>query len=325
MYGGDGEIRMLTNWAKMTLGVVLWMAVCGTAFGDWQSTPALASGLRIRPENHFFEVSPRIVRADQEAMVEVKPLFDHCRPKADCTYELTYVPVEQKAERSGGGAKAKTPVTPKDGGFQFRMFFEGEQEHVLYIEEIQGDKRRVVGDIRLYSLNDDLFALRPYKGDFHMHSNRSDGVESPAYVAGACRRVGLDFMALSDHKKYAGSQEAMAAYRNVAVDLKIYPGEEVHAPDNPVHILSFGAKSGITELYKDETQYRAEVAVLQSKLPPLLPGVNAFQYASCLWVFDRIRERGGLGMFNHAYRQLKSGVRSQNESKLRSERLSPAG
>jgi hypothetical protein len=34
--------------------------------------------------------------------------------------------------------------------------------------------------------------------------------------------------------------------------LRMFPSEEVHTPDNPVHIVSFGAKEGITELYKPD-------------------------------------------------------------------------
>lgn len=269
---------------------------------DYWDCPDQAGGTWVRPVNHYFDVIPRIVAADSEAVIDLVPLFDHCRPKPDCTYELVYAPAEHLALESGWIPDIKTPVKPVDGKFQFRMLFEGEQEHVIYIEEINKDKRRVLGDFRVYSLKEDLLALRPFKGDFHMHSHKSDGVESPAYVAGACRRVGFDFMALTDHKNYPPSVEAKAAYDGVPIDLRIYPGEEVHPPDNPVHIVSFGANAGITELYRDdETAYRAEVAEIQKGLTDLPPGVNSFQYASCLWTFDKIRERGGMGMFCHVY------------------------
>jgi len=137
-----------------------------------------------------------------------------------------------------------------------------------------------------------------------MHSHNSDGVESPAYVAGASRRAGLDFMALTDHRLYQPSIQAAEAFAKVAVDLRIYPGEEIHPPGNPIHIVSFGAKSGITDLYQDpekEKKYREEVARIQAGLKDLPPGVDAYQYASCVWVSARIRERSGLGMFAHAY------------------------
>jgi hypothetical protein len=283
---------------------VQMLLIAGVAFpalADYLECPAMPSGTRLRAENRYFDVTPRIVPADAEAMIEITPRFDHARFREGCTYEITYVPTERRAQMSGWVPGVKAPVTPENGRYQFKMFFEGEQEHVLFIEETCGDKKRVFGDFRVYSLAPDLFALRPYKGDFHMHSHHSDGVESPAYVAGACRRVGLDFMALTDHKKYAPSIEAKQAYDGVPIDLRIYPGEEVHPPDNPVHLLSFGANAGISELYQDEAAYRAEVQAVADALPELPPGVDRFQYASCVWGYGKIRERGGLGMFCHAY------------------------
>ena len=96
------------------------------------------------------------------------------------------------------------------------QYFEGEQEHVLFVEEIWGKNRRSVGEFRLYSAQPDLFGRKPYKGDIHMHSHRSDGRESPGYVAGCCRRIGLDFMALTDHRKYKPSLEAQQAYAGIS-------------------------------------------------------------------------------------------------------------
>ncbi len=283
------------------VSLLLTGLMAGTAHATYLECPANPSGTRVLPDNRYFDVTPKIVPADTETRVEVIPLFDHCRFKSGCSYELTYVPVDLRAERNGWVPDQKIEITPENGRYTFSRYFEGEQEHILYIEETCGDKRRALGTLHLFSLEKDLLPLRPFKGDFHMHSNRSDGVESPAYVAGACRRVGLDFMALTDHRKYAGSIEAQQAFSGVPIDLRIFPGEEVHPPDNPVHIVSFGANAGISELYQDEAAYRAEVAGVEKAMPALPEGVNRFQYASCLWAAGKIRERHGLSMFAHAY------------------------
>lgn len=285
----------------LALLAILATAVSMPAWAAYTDCPPMASGSHMRPDNRYFDVYPRIVPANQENVVEIVPRFEHCQFKPDCTYELVYAPTEQVATQSGWVPDKKTPITPVDGRYQFKMFFEGEQEHVLYIEEIAKDKRKAFGDFRVYSLESDLYALRPFKGDFHMHSCRSDGVESPAYVAGICRRVGLDFMALTDHRTYEGSTEAQNAFKDVDIDLRIYNGEEVHAPDNPVHIVSFGASGSISAFYKDENANREEVKKLAETLPELPAGVNRYQYASCLWVFNKIHELGGLGMFAHHY------------------------
>ncbi|NLV44741.1 MAG: hypothetical protein GXY07_09600 [Candidatus Hydrogenedentes bacterium] len=264
--------------------------------------PRLSSGALIRPENRYFEVLPRVVPANRESTVEIVPLHSHVQFKEGCSYELTYTPMLSLPNQGGWEAGKKITLVPENGRMRITAFFEGEQEHSLIIEATCGDKKHTVGDFRVYSVAEDLYTLRPYKGDFHMHSNRSDGVESPAYVAGACRRAGLHFMALTDHRYYPASIEARDAFAGLPVDLRIYPGEEVHSPDNPVHIVNFGGNAGVTELYKeDEAAYREQVAALMESLPPTPPEVNRFRYAACKWVVDRIHERGGLAMLAHPY------------------------
>ena len=285
----------------ITLTVLLGFSTGSS--GELAGCPELASGSHIRPENRYYDVSPRIVPSDSEVTIEIIPKFAHVQFKEDAAYELTYTPLEQIAAKSGWTQEkgARMPVKVVDGRIRFTQFFEGEQQHSLYLEEVKDNKRKVLGDFRVYSLEKDLLALRPFKGDIHMHSNRSDGVESPAYVAGACRRVGLDFMALSDHRAYEGSQEAQKAFEDAPIDLRIYNGEEVHTPGNTVHIVSFGATHSITKQFADEAQYRAAVQDIMSSLPQLPDGVDRFQYAACVWAFQKIRDAGGMGMFCHSY------------------------
>lgn len=256
----------------------------------------------MKRENLYFELTPRIVRADRKATVRIRPLFDHCRFEPDAEYAVSYFPAEEFALRSGWPATSRLILKPSRGALRVPLYFEGEQEHVLLVERVSDGQRKPVGEFRLYSLAPDLFVRRPYKGDFHIHSCRSDGLESPGYVAGACRRIGMDFMALTDHRRHAPSLEAQRAYARLDVDLRIHPGEEVHPPDNPVHIVNFGGGFSLSEFFaRKEKRYRREVKAVQQKLGPLPPGVNAYQYASCLWCFDRIREAGGLGVFCHPY------------------------
>ena len=158
----------------------------------------------------------------------------------------------------------------------------------------------MLGTCRVYSLADDLFVRRPYKGDLHIHSSRSDGRETPAYVAGDHRRIGLDFMAVTDHYQYAPSLEAQQAFEGIPVDLQITPGEEIHPPENPVHIINYGGRYSINALFK-EPRYRAEVSTIESSLGQLPAGVDRYQAASCIWCYDQIRQAGGLGIFCHPY------------------------
>jgi hypothetical protein len=250
----------------------------------------------MRPEMHTYAVFPRIVPAESETTIAIRPLFDHVRFLADRSYQVALI----RAEGDPGQVRRKEitriPAVPQAGELRIPLPFGGEQEYVLVLERDE----QPVAEFRLYALEADLLARRAYKGDFHLHTTYSDGKESPAYVAGACRKIGLDFMAITDHGRYAPSLEAIEAFRDVEINLRIYPGEEVHPPDNPVHMLNFGGAFSINERFVDET-YRAEVQAIEDGLSDLPAGVDRYPYASCVWCFEKIREAGGLGVFCHPY------------------------
>ena len=245
--------------------------------------------------DRHFDIYPKIVPAGRETTITIRPLFDHVRA-------ITTDPTA--ALYPTGGSKTQTaqspPVTLKpivvDNALQVRCHFEREQEYTLLL----GNDERPLVETRLYALDDDLFARRPYKGDIHIHSFRSDGKESPAYVAGAGRRIGLDFMAITDHHKYAPSLEAIRAFEDVPIDLRLYPGEEVHPPENPVHIINFGGSFSVNDLFESEAYHR-EVQAIADTLTDFPPDMDRYTYASCIWCFDKIRKGGGLAVFCHPY------------------------
>ena len=254
----------------------------------------------MKPENRYFDITPRIVPADRTAVIRIRPRFDHVAFSDGAHYRISYYPTEEFAALSGWPEGNETIVQSQDGALYIEQFFEGEQEHVLYIERVRGDEYEFILDARIYSVQDDLFFRRPFKGDLHLHSNRSDGVESPAYVAGAGRRIGLDFLAVTDHRLYPPSVEAQEAYTDVPIDLCIFRGEEIHPPNNPVHMINFGGRYSINELFGTD-DYHSEVRQNMERLGPLPAGVDPYQYASCCWTFDRVRDAGGLAIFCHPY------------------------
>ncbi len=255
----------------------------------------------MRPEHRTFSVYPVVVRGDAETEITVRPLYDHVALRDDAEYEVTYYPCEEFSQRSGWPERNRPVVKRINGALRVRQYFEGEQEHVLHLDAVQGDNRRRMGEFRVYSVGPDLGGRIPWKGDVHMHSSRSDGREAPAYVAAACRGIGLDFMALTDHGQYEPSLEAIRAFEGVKCDLRMYPGEEVHPPGNPVHMVNFGGRFSVNALFAPESSYRSAVEDRAAGLGQLPGGVDRFQYASTVWSFERIREAGGLGIFCHPY------------------------
>lgn len=255
----------------------------------------------MRPELRYFAVAPVVVRGDAVTTITISPLHSHVLFREGVSYEVTYFPCEEFSQQSGWPERNKPVLRRVENAVEIQQYFEGEQEHVLILEAVQGDNRRRVGEFRIYSVGPDLVGRLPFKGDVHMHSSYSDGRESPAYVAAACRAIGLDFMALTDHGKYAPSLEAIEIYRGLPCDLRMYPGEEVHPPSNPVHIVNFGGSKSVNAMFQEEQTYRAAVERLMQEIGPLPPGVDPYQYASTVWCFERIRECGGLGIFCHPY------------------------
>ena len=210
----------------------------------------------------------------------------------------------------------------EDGVLCFEMALSGEGEHrfVLFSGE------HAVLEFRIYSLEPDLFRLRPFKGDLHLHSNRSDGRESVAQVASIARFRGLDFIGITDHRRYFSSAEAAELMCASGDGLLICPGEEVHLPGapgrlfesgdpcfrtrwvwrrSPVHLVNFGGGVSVNDLAdQDEGRFRREVEEAARELPETLPVTDRWSIASTEWAFRRIRENGGLAILSHPYWQV---------------------
>ncbi len=249
----------------------------------------------------FYSLTPQIVRSHSLTEVIIKPLFDHVSFNSEASYSVTLIPISGLAKQTNRQDRTPQQVSVVDGCIRCSLKFEREQEYILLLQKKLGDHVTDT-EFRMYALDDDLFERRPYKGDTHMHTFRSDGKESPAYLTGACRKIGMDFMAITDHRQYAPSCEAIDAYKGIELDMRIYNGEEVHPPENPVHIVNFGGNSSVNALF-DTDEYRKGVAAVEEELDCVPDGVNRYELASCVWCFRKIREFGGLAIFCHPYWQ----------------------
>ncbi|MDN3444733.1 PHP domain-containing protein [Microbacterium sp. APC 3901] len=75
--------------------------------------------------------------------------------------------------------------------------------------------------------------------DLHMHSNHSDGTEAPAEVVRQAQRFGVRTMALTDHDRTTGWDEAAAA--TAELGMTFIPGMELSAKHEwrSVHVLGY--------------------------------------------------------------------------------------
>ena len=139
------------------------------------------------------------------------------------------------------------PVTVNDGEAKFDFTPLGEQRHRVYIE-YSGEKT----EFEIYSLKEDLYVLNPYKGDGHIHSTASDGLSSPLDTACAYYAGGFDYMALTDHHKYAPSRALSDKVNGILNEFCVYAGEEVHNRGmGYFHIINFGAENSVNEIINE--------------------------------------------------------------------------
>ncbi len=242
-----------------------------------------------------------MILVGRPAEIRIRPADPTTQFDPAATYRVAHYPTAHLDTAAWPWPGHSMPAHIEDGALVCTLTAGQEEEHLLAVEQLDGETVQSLDRVSLYAVEADLFGRTPYKGDLHIHSNRSDGREPPAHVAARCRQIGLDFVALTDHHQYAPSLEAIAAFAGAPIDLALYPGEEVHAPGNPIHIVNFGGRFSVNDLFADRATYEREVAARQAQLPPLPPSLNPFMVASSEWVFAKIREAGGLSIFCHPY------------------------
>jgi hypothetical protein len=179
--------------------------------------------------------------------------------------------------------------------------FDHEQEYRLLLSCEDNDFQDTIAVFHLYCVDQDLYSLRPYKGDFHLHSHYSDGRNTPGYIAAACRKVGLDFMAITDHREYNPSVEAQEAFAGMDIDLKIFRGEEIHPPRTSTHMVGFGNKDTVKKYYGSEEEYVSFIKEKSRSVDFLETEKERYEYASCLYVIEKVRQEGGICIFAHPY------------------------
>lgn len=243
------------------------------------------------------EVFPRVVPAGSTIALELRPAAGQQPPRDGTKLRVSVTPAE------GLGGEAVVETAWSGGAARFCAGFPAEQEYALDVESLDGPAPAFIAGLRVYAVAPDLCGVRPWKADLHLHSRRSDGADEPGEVAADCRRIGMDVMALTDHGRYEPSLEAIEAFEGCAGDLTMLPGEEVHPPDNPVHIVHVGGRSSVNALFAADA-YREGVSVLSAGLrggsPSLSEGVARI-VASCLWCCRRIHEAGGIAVLAHPY------------------------
>ena len=172
-------------------------------------------------------------------------------------------------ERRGDAATFRITLPgPGEGWHTFRF---GEPDQKWNFDP------KKTSEFMLYRLKPDLFALRPWKGDIHQHSVRCGHAKlEPPLVPAHCRRVGFDFMALSEHRLQSASVEMIAAAKPWNSGLELFTGEEFHTPSAMLHSVAVGHRTGINE-WRDKNLKEFNRRVAEEKQKPIYrdSGLNA--------------------------------------------------
>ena len=282
----------------------------------------------VKRELHDYEITPMVFPAHKAVKFRIRPMGAHTAFSGE--YRIVVHRVDSGSAKQAFSAWNHTDysVSPdSDGSLNFEYTASGESQYFI---RVYRDESKVV-QLAVYALEADLACRYPLRGDFHMHTCRSDGKEAPAVVCANYRKRGYDFIVVTDHHRYYPSLEAIDAYKDVDIALNILPGEEVHLPKNSVHIVNAGGLFSVNGLIKTKEnytetngaldkrrlddsvdppecveldEYLADIERIQEELKAdgtFPENVNCRWYACCLWAFEKIREAGGLGIFAHPY------------------------
>lgn len=252
----------------------------------------------------YVSITPRVIPCSSECTLTVKPKYPFISLQGN--YKVAVIPKYQYSYDSVREGAYFEPfvVAADDGVIRINYHFETEQEYVILMQSVveEGHAVQVIKS-SVYALEEDLFSKKVMKGDLHLHTIFSDGIESPEHRAVKARENGFDFIAITDHNGYQGSKyiiEKMKACPNNMVFLR---GEEVHAKSCPVHILSLGASEAIAPLVtKIDEEQRRRLDLLKKKFEGRLDkSVNCDAFAAAMDVFEKIHQAGGLSVLCHIY------------------------
>lgn len=250
------------------------------------------------PTPKSFDIFPSVVLADTVTKMTVVPAERAFIIPDGRVYSLKVISVGSDENYYSPQGYKILELSGKDGMLSFDFEFIGEGEHRL---ELLLDEKSVAV-FTVYSLHEDLYRLRPLKGDLHSHSCRSDGTRDPASQAGHYREEGYDFVALTDHNRYYPGGEIDEAYEGVNTGLLRIRGEEVHSPQSVVHIVHVGGSKSIAEEYvKNREEYEKEIEKYLEKVPEEIPEAYKSRYAKAMWATDAIHAAGGLAIFPHPF------------------------
>ena len=241
-----------------------------------------------------FIAHPVIYKTNTVSKISIIPLKSKTFFNESEEYKVYIVPM--CFSRDIPKEQPDTIVKVKDGKLTFEYSFKHECEYEI---RFANSDDGIMQKTSVYALESDLFALRPLKGDFHVHTTRSDSDDGPSEVVANYRKMGYDFLVVTDHNRFFPSVEAQQAFADTKVDINVINGEEVHTPTTNLHIVHVCANKSIDEYYvKNPDAYAKEVEEIEKTIPQ---SEYSHRLAMAKWATSKIHEYGGLAVLPHPF------------------------
>ena len=197
-----------------------------------------------------------------------------------------------------------------DGTYCIEYDFTCEQQYSLKIK----NNGTLIGNTHIYSLDNDLAALKAFKGDTHLHTCRSDGEGTPFEVSCAYRSSGYDFIAITDHHKFTPSIEGQEQIKALTDQFYVFRGEEVHNKGmGYFHIVNFNGESSVNDIIETDDAY------VESEIERILNtyDLSALSDPCCvayrIFVSEHIRKANGVAIMAHPYWETYGEYHMQTE------------
>lgn len=264
-----------------------------------------------------YAVYPAIVRANTISTIRIRPLGENTAFLPSVTYTIEIRGVETHCANYAHLPYATYHITPNaDGDLEITHHFNGEQKHAITLKRPQEDleappyrsitqrsKRSQNADasLQVYSLEDDLYGLRCFKGEVHCHTYESDGIQDVCHTVGNYRAAGYDFLAITDHYITMSSEKAQRLFDSAPVDMTLLLGEECHIPTEQIHAVHIGGHQSVNACFR-ENPSAAEQEMLAIEQELSLPShINCRDYAWRMWIARKAREFGGISILTHPH------------------------
>lgn len=253
----------------------------------------------MRDRRSCFMCFPSVVCVGKETTISIVPRDNSRRFRDGIEYEMCIFGLEENPDTYYDLLVYGFPCAVQDGCLTFTATFDSEQQYEIRFHK-KGEKKDEI--ISLYAVEDDLYRLRPLKGDFHVHTYYSDGRDGIAMTPADYREEGFDFCAITDHNRRYPSVLASELYHDVTLGFHIIPGEEIHTPGSSLHIVHVGGTESVADRYVHHTEeFSAQAEEIEGNLPDTIPDVFRKRFALAKWACENIHACNGLAIFPHPY------------------------